>query len=466
MQSVSSTMFKIGSVVLCSCIVATTTFAQENSPFSRYALGNFLNTQHVANKGMGGIAVAYADGQSINFSNPATFSNARLVTYDIGIMIDSRTLRNANPVEKYNSANFTPAYLAVSMPISAKKRLGFAFGFRPLTRVNYSIIRNERLTNIDSLQSLFEGTGGLNQVYFGVGKRFLKKDKKNPNGPKIPTGLSAGLSTGYNFGRKETSTKRALINDTVAYYKSNYSTTTSFGGVFLTAGLQYELMLDTAFNKRKAMTDRYYLRFGANADLGQKLYAGQDFIKETFDYDNSGATYKIDSIAGGTNLRGRINIPTTYTAGLVFQKTSSDASGVYDIWTFGVEYTTAKWSEYSFYNQKDATVDNWQFKVGGQWVPNPKNIRSYWSRVNYRAGFNFGKDYINADGKELKNYGITFGLGLPVRPARFSYQFTTIHTALEFGRRGSAVNNVTEGYLKLSVGLSLSDIWFIKRKYD
>jgi len=444
-------MSKIISVFLCSCIVATT-FAQENSPFSRFAIGDLTNSQHVITRGMGGISVAYADGQSINFSNPASFANARIVTYDIGITIDARTLRSANPVDKYNSANFSPTYLAVSTPISAKRRLGFAFGFRPLSRINYSVIRNERLSNIDSVQSLFEGSGGLNQAYFGIGKRWK--------------GLSVGFTTGYNFGRKETSTKRALINDTVAYYKSNYSTTTSFGGVFLTTGLQYEFLVDSSINKKRAMTDKYYMRLGATAALGQKLYAGQDFTKETFDYDNSGGTYKIDSIAGGTNLRGRINIPTTYTAGVVFQKTSSDASGAYDIWTLGVEYTTAKWSEYSFYNQKDATVNNWQFKVGGQWVPDPKNTRSYWSRVNYRAGFNFGKDYINADGKELKNYGITLGFGLPVRPARFSYQFTTIHTALEFGRRGSAVNNITEGYFKLSVGLSLSDIWFIKRKYD
>lgn len=452
MQSVSSTMFKIGFVFLCSCIVATATFAQENSPFSRFALGDLTNSQHVISRGMGGIAVAYADGQSINFSNPASFANSRIVTYDIGVMIDSRTLRSANPVDKYNSTNFTPAYLAVSMPISAKRRLGFAFGFRPLSRINYSVIRNERLAGIDSMQSLFEGNGGLNQAYFGIGKRWK--------------GLSVGFTTGYNFGRKETSTKRALLNDTVVYYKSNYTTTTSFGGLFLTTGFQYEFMVDSSFNKKRAMTTKNYLRLGATAALGQKLYAGQDFVKETFDYDNNGGTFKIDSIAGGQNLRGRINIPTTYTTGVVFQKTASDASGAYDIFTLGVEFTTAKWSEYSFYNQKDATVDQWQFKVGGQWVPDPKNARSFWSRVNYRAGFNIGRDYINADGKELKTYGVSFGLGLPVRPARFSYQFTTIHTAFEFGRRGSAVNNITEGYFKLSFGLSLSDIWFIKRRYD
>jgi hypothetical protein len=150
----------------------------------------------------------------------------------------------------------------------------------------------------------------------------------------------------------------------------------------------------------------------------------------------------------------------------LIQKTASDASGVYDIWTFGAEFTTAKWSEYRFYNQADALINTWQVRVGGSWVPDPKSFDNYFSRINYKAGFNFGKDYINADGKELKTYGVSFGLGLPVRPARFSYQFTTIHTAFEYGKRGSAVNNITENYFKLSFALSISDIWFIKRKYD
>lgn len=452
MQSVSTTMFKIGFVVLCSCLITSAASAQENSPFSRYGLGNLTNSNHIVSRGMGGLAVAYADGQSVNFSNPATFANARVVTYDLGITIDSRTLRENTSTAKYNSTNFSPSYLAVAAPLSSKRRLGVSFGFRPITRINYSVVRNERLSNIDSMQTLFEGSGGLNQVYLGVGKKWK--------------GFSVGITTGYNFGRKETSTKRAFINDTVAYYKSNYSVTTSFGGAFLSGGFQYEIKLDSSFNKRTEMTDLYFLRLGGTVALGQKLYAQQSFVKETFDYDNAGGVYKVDSISSGTNVKGRIQIPTTYTAGFLIQKSSLDAANAYDIWSVGAEFTTAKWSEYSFYNQKDATVDNWQLKVGGSWVPNPKNVRSYWSRVNYRAGLNIGKDYINADGKELKTFGLSLGFGLPVRPARFSYQFTTIHTAIEFGKRGSAANSVTENYFKLSFGLSLSDLWFIKRRYD
>jgi hypothetical protein len=48
--------------------------AQENSPYSRYGLGNTLPTTNVVNRGMGGISAAYTDPLSVNFANPASYS--------------------------------------------------------------------------------------------------------------------------------------------------------------------------------------------------------------------------------------------------------------------------------------------------------------------------------------------------------------------------------------------------------
>jgi hypothetical protein len=454
MQS-TSTIYRASFFLICTILI-TSVSAQENSPYSRYGLGDFTYSQHIATKGMGGVAVAYADGQIVNFSNPASYANLKIVTYDLGVTIDSRTLRSSNPVSKYSSTNFSPSYLSVGFPIDKMKNIGASFGFRPITRINYSVVKSERLSNLssnDSVQTGYEGTGGLNQFYFGLGKKW-----KN--------GFSIGFNSGYNFGKRESNAKRAFINDTVAFYKSNYSTTTSFGGMFFLGGFQFETLLDSSKGYHKGMKDKYYLRLGGTVSLGQKLNASQNISKETFEYDNSGGIFKVDSIFASNNNKGTIHIPATYTAGFLIQKTASDASGAYDIWSFGADFTTAKWSEYRFYNMADALINTWQVRVGGAWVPDPKSYDNYFSRINYKAGFNFGKDYINADGKELKTYGVSFGLGLPVRPARFSYQFTTIHTAFEYGKRGSAVNNITENYFKLSFALSISDIWFIKRKYD
>jgi hypothetical protein len=87
------------------------------------------------------------------------------------------------------------------------------------------------------------------------------------------------------------------------------------------------------------------------------------------------------------------------------------------------------------------------------------------SYVAYRAGFNYGKDYIKID-KDLPVWSVTAGASFPMRKAAYTNQFSMINLGLEFGQRGNKENLVRENFFRLSVGLSLSDIWFIKRQYE
>jgi hypothetical protein len=107
-------------------------------------------------------------------------------------------------------------------------------------------------------------------------------------------------------------------------------------------------------------------------------------------------------------------------------------------------------------------------RAGVQFVPSLFSATGgFLGHAIYRAGFYTGKDYVHADGNDLKVTAFTFGAGFRTRKFNsYTNQSTIINTAFEIGRRGTNVNNVTENFFKFSVGLSLSDIWFIKRKYD
>src|SRR5215213_4195328 len=48
--------------------------AQDNSPYSRYGLGNLYPRMNVINRGMGGVSAAYSDIFSINYNNPASYA--------------------------------------------------------------------------------------------------------------------------------------------------------------------------------------------------------------------------------------------------------------------------------------------------------------------------------------------------------------------------------------------------------
>src|SRR3569623_298392 len=111
MLSVNTTMFR--SFLLVSILFSVSALqAQENSPFSRYGLGDLYPQQNIAARGMGGTSAAFISPQTVNTMNPATYGFIRTsVKFDVGISIDQRTLKSANPKATYSSANFLPSYI-------------------------------------------------------------------------------------------------------------------------------------------------------------------------------------------------------------------------------------------------------------------------------------------------------------------------------------------------------------------
>jgi hypothetical protein len=415
---------------------------------------------------MGGLTAAYADGlnnnvgQSVNFSNPATYSGLYMTTFDLGFTIDSRSLSSRTPLSKFSTNNFIPSYLSIGIPIKKTKGLGLAFGLKPQSSISYSIETRERIAS-DSLQTVYEGSGGLNQVFVGLGKRW-KNDTVNTKWKSF----GIGFNTGYNFGRKDITTRKAFLNDTVSYYQSKSSSTTNFSGMFLNGGLQYEFVVNQKTTVATKTTETYFLRLGLTGTLQQSLNATQDIAKQTYTTTTSG-DIKIDSVSEQANIKGTILIPSTYAAGITFHKATSNTRGTFEMWSLGAEYTSTQWTNYRFYGQPDKLSNSWDMKFGAQFCPDPLTSLGFWNNVNYRVGFSTGQDYLNPDGNGLKHYEVSFGAGLPVRRWRsYDYQNTYMNTSLQFGKRGSAINNVTETYIQFSLGISLSDLWFQKRKYD
>ena len=96
-------MFRFCAMMLLVSVTATA-WSQENSPYSRYGLGDLYPKQHIASRAMGGISAAFLDGQALNTANPASYGSIRFVTYDLGISVDSRKLKSASgEMESENS---------------------------------------------------------------------------------------------------------------------------------------------------------------------------------------------------------------------------------------------------------------------------------------------------------------------------------------------------------------------------
>lgn len=445
-----------GSLILIACSFVS---AQDNSPYSRYGIGDLHPNSNILNRGMGGLSAAYADPFSVNFTNPASYSSFKTfleertkasvsgrVILDVGINFDSRTLIETNNPDKFTSTNAYFSYLQLGIPV--RNNLGISFGLRPISKINYKIARFERLFDpltgqpIDSAATEFIGDGGAFLVSTGVGWGI-----KN---------FSIGVNGGYLFGKKDYSTRRTLINDSVAYNRSNHQTKVSFGDLFFSGGIQYKIPLNTSTA----------IRLGAFGNMKHELNARRDILRETFVRSPDVSDFRLDSVTEQLDVKGTIMYPANFGAGFLVEKQADDKKGG---WLFGIDYIRNGWDDYRFYGEKDFVRNNWQIKVGGQIKPAMKNLR-YRNFINYRAGFFVGQDYIYLN-KKLPELGVSFGMALPILnlkdpQRRFRTQQTVVNVSMEYIKRGNNDNVLREDLFRLSVGFSLSDLWFQKRKYE
>src|SRR5438128_1542849 len=96
----------------------TPAFSQDNSPYSRYGIGDLVPNTSITNRGMGGVSAAYSDLFSINFNNPASYYNFQAdvqakskkiadgrTVFDVGMNFESRKLQQSNPDKKFTAGN-------------------------------------------------------------------------------------------------------------------------------------------------------------------------------------------------------------------------------------------------------------------------------------------------------------------------------------------------------------------------
>lgn len=423
------------------------TLSQENSPYSRYGIGNLVPQGNILNRGMGGISAGYSDGATLNYTNPASYGRLYYSTLDIGAQVDTRVLKSTSPEGKFTTANAVISYLQLGFPLllgnkkAAERKMGWGvnMGLKPVSKINYKIQKDSRLSDIDSLTTLYEGTGSVNEAFLGTGIQIKK--------------FGFGVNMGYLFGNKSYGTRLIFINDSVNYLKSNSETKTSFGGLSLNMGAQYAIEL------KKNDTVKGVVRIGAYGSLQKKYNASQDVLRETWSFNaGTGATDHLDSVFEKNEQKGKVQLPSTFGIGFTVEK---------EHWVYGVDFETTTWNNYRFYDQADQVKNNWTVKAGFQYYPASNNSRKYGQFIKYRAGVSFGPDYIVAD-KKLPQFSVSAGAGFPLklRQAFYETQKSVMNVALAYGRRGNNNNNIRENIMHISVGFSLNDIWFRRYKYQ
>jgi len=83
--------------------------------------------------------------------------------------------------------------------------------------------------------------------------------------------------------------------------------------------------------------------------------------------------------------------------------------------------------------------------------------------MEYRLGGHMADNYLIINGDQIKEIGVSFGIGIPL-PRTYSKANLFIDYTKKNGPAGSTLHR--ENFYTMGVSLNFYDYWFQKRKYD
>ncbi|MGW9684104.1 hypothetical protein [Flagellimonas sp. 2504JD1-5] len=411
------------------CVAAHGIFAQNGtiSPYSYFGIGDIRNSGSVENQMMGGISM-YGDSIHLNLTNPAAYSKLRLTAYTGGI---SRTeFRLKDFTEQQNASVTNLDYLAIGFPIA--KNAGLGFGLMPFSSVGYNLRDETTNTDGQTVTNAFSGEGGLNRAFISLGIEPMKN-------------LSLGATVNFNFGTLKYERLQSVEDVQLGTLDNRESRINGYD-------------FNYALNYTPTIKDKYTLYTSVLVNTQVNLTSENSARLGSFSLVGGNEVEVVDVNLDANNLRNtELKIPTRTTVGLGFGENKK--------WFLGGEYSFQKFSEFKndFLGLDNVTYnDASTMAFGGYYIPDYRSLSSYFKRITYRAGLRYNVSGLQVNNKEINDFGITFGFGLPL-----SNNFSNVNVGFELGRRGTTdANLIEESYFKINIGLSLNDRWFVKRKIN
>jgi hypothetical protein len=418
-------------VLLAMCLVAMAQ-STTNSPYSKFGLGTLKGAYLPQNKGMGNLAFgisSFGGYQNINISNPASYAQIRITTFDIGASGEIQNLNKGGVSEK--GFNGALSHLTFAVPVTKKSAL--SFGLVPYSNLGYSFTNTALVDNF-SAEQIYTGEGGLSKAYIGYGIQLGKH-------------FSVGANFTYLFGNLKQSTATEFSKYT-GFLNSSKQTENSIGGLVAEYGLQYV----TALNKKTRLT----IGYAGNANT--RLTTSSKVLYTRYQKDvSTDRVFVADTILFQNNETSKLLLPTSNNFGFSIEKINH--------WLIGADFRTTGWSKLAINNVNQNLNNSWGISVGGQITPDVNATSNYLALIDYRAGVNYDKTYINLSQTDIQASSLNLGLGLPLLSGRTT--FYKINIAAEIGKRGTIDNNlVKEKFVNIHLGFTINDRWFQKYKFD
>lgn len=415
-------------LLLCPCSMALAQISSTNSSYSRFGLGVLHDQSHGFSKSMGGASLGVRIGNVVNTANPASYSaiDSLSLIFDVGMNASFGKMTQGTKSVGVNSASLD--YIHMGMHVARK--LGLALGFMPYTSIGYEYNLPEVSIGVNSQNTLpsahtdyYNGKGGLNQAYVGLGWKAYRN-------------LSIGANVSLLWGDYYHAVVPTYTEGGVSSSSYNTSTHKVYDATLMT----YKIDLGAQYPVRLSPQD--WLNIGATFGIGHNV--SQDLEITT--------GIRTDTISSPFSL------PFTFGIGVAWQHKNTllvTADVRPELWS-ACDAPKELSSEYKTMAKMAAGV---------QWTPSPME-KKYWKRIQYRIGASYMTPYVKVNGMNgPSELCLSAGAGLPI--TNKTNNRSLVNFGLQWLRRSaSGAGMIKEDYLLVNLGITFNERWFMKYKIE
>ena len=389
-----------------------------NSPYSILGIGDIENDYYNRTGGMANTGQAYRSDRFLINNNPASYTALQRQFFSFELSGRGQFINYyGSPLNGSSASGKDFALKRLSVGTKITKWWGSSAGLMPYSSSNYlfSYPKNIRGTN-SSVPATVDGSGGINQVYWGNAFEPFKH-------------FSVGIHAAYLFGSlsetedlAENGLATALSTTQQTFYK-NFN---------FTYGAQYYAPISKHLD----------ISIGGTYSPAHKLAADATLT----------VTDNTTQISSTSLIKNNVDFNLPNSSGFGFSLTKDKK------YTLSGDYKYAAWSSTNNNIGINAALKNSSRASLGFEISNKQTVYNtvLIEKKYLQAGVYYGTSYLQINGQQLKEMGLTLGYGVN---SKRNPQLG-VSLGLDVGQRGTQQNGlIKENYVNFTLTVTYRDIW-------
>ncbi len=393
------------------------------SPYSMYGIGELNNQKLSRNLGLAGIGYGYRSNLTVNYLNPASYSAIDSTSF-VFEAIGYSHFYEQETTSQFQSSNYSSlGNISFGFPVTNK--IGVGLGLKPYSFVGYKILDQATRENGGTINYLYDGSGGLNEVFLGMSYKLVEN-------------LSIGANASYIFGNIENRTT-VSSNDISGFFRSTKTDVDNINGFLVGFGLQYSRRLAENRNITLGLT------YGHDSNLNVQR-------SKLIQSDLPGSTTR-DTIDYSEEQEGKLLIPNSIGVGSWLKYNEN--------WSAGLDFSWQNWDSFKMFGNSGELQNSYNAAFGAKYSPTVTTYSTIFSHAEYMAGVRYGQSHLNVNDYSFDEFGISFGVYLPIRRTR-----NGLTIGFEYAQRGTTDQDlIKEDMYRINIGINIYERWFIRRRF-